>query len=96
MENIFTLSGEDKELAERNARYVEQLKDHHGFKVLLAHMQEDAHEAIHGFKTVDPTDVKKIMELQNSVWRYEGLINKIEFIYNLGDAALAEREEEGN
>ena len=88
MDRIYSLSEEEKEVSLRNANDVRALRDNRGFKILLAHLEEDAHQAIHTLKSVDPEKPADIRKFQNVIWRYEELINKVESVINLGDAIL--------
>lgn len=90
--DIETLSIEEKNRAITHSDLMKSLKSNAGFTLVLEHLKQDAHAAMHKLKDVDPTDSKRIRELQNEIWRYDALVDKIEYIINVGEAARVERE----
>jgi hypothetical protein len=92
MDREYTLSEEEKDRALVHYDAILQLKEDRRFQILMEYLKEDAHEAMHKLKGVNPEDPALIREIQNQIWRYEELINKIDFIVAIGEAVKLDRQ----
>ena len=58
-------------------RIVQELHNNEGFKLIMGVLRGEAIEAMEHLKYQDAQETKEVMNLQNIIWRYEGLAKRV-------------------
>ena len=74
----------------QNKQDLQALKSHPGFLLLMSALRQDAIEAGIDLKSADPYEPKKIINLQNTIWRFEELQKWLDVLIQIGEQAEQE------
>lgn len=66
------------------------LRENSAFKAVLISLESDSLDAADKLKVVDAEDFKLIRKLQNTIYRYEGLVSRLNELIESSDIAQSD------